>query len=79
MVKEVKEVLDGTGIKVAGWVITSVIVIVGVSFLYTKYIESKKLKVDYMISQYNLDKARKENPDFKPERSWLRKINKMIK
>jgi hypothetical protein len=78
MIDEVKEVLDNTGIKVASWIVTSVVVIVGASFLYTKYIESKKLKVDYMISQYELNKVRKENPDFKPERSWLRRIKKII-
>ena len=71
---DIKEVLDGTGIKVAGWIITSVVVIAGAAFLYTKYIEGKKLKVDYMISQYELQKEKKDNPDFKPERSFLKRI-----
>jgi hypothetical protein len=71
---DVKEFLDGSGIKVAGWVVVSVIVIVGAGFVYTKYIESKKLKVDYLISQFELKKIMKENPDFQPETSWLPKI-----
>jgi hypothetical protein len=71
---DIKEVLDGTGIKVAGWVITGVIVVVGAAFLYTKYIEARKLKVDFLISQYQLEKEKKANPDFKPQRSFLKKI-----
>ncbi|MDD4970808.1 MAG: hypothetical protein PHT07_15380 [Paludibacter sp.] len=71
---DIKEILDGTGIKVAGWVITGTIVVVGAAFLYIKYIEARKLKVDYMISQYQLQKEKKDNPDFRPQRSFLKKI-----
>lgn len=80
MVNDVKQLLDNSGIKVAGWIVTSTIVIVGVAFLYTKYIESQKLRVDYLISQYELYKRAKENPDFTPVKSDLKdQLNKFKK
>jgi hypothetical protein len=79
MINEINGILKGTGFKVAGWIVTSTIVVVGAAYLYRQYLEMRKLKVDYMISQYDLYKAKRDNPDFKPEKSLLRKINKVLK
>lgn len=63
---EVKGMLDQSGVKVAGWLITGTIILIGAMFLYTKYLESRKLHIDYKISQYELQKRMSENPDFLP-------------
>jgi hypothetical protein len=69
MVNEIKEVIKGTGFNVAGWIVTGVIVIVGVAYIYNQYLTIKKLDIDYQISQYELQRYRAENPEFQASKT----------
>jgi|WetSurMetagenome_2_1015567.scaffolds.fasta_scaffold190760_2 hypothetical protein len=79
MISDVKQVLDDSGIKVASWVVTGTIVVVAAGYLYTRYLEAKKLKIDYLISQYQLDKLSKEQPEFTPVKGTIKEQLDKIK
>lgn len=79
MVSEVKQTLDSTGIRIAGWLITGTVIVIGVAFLYTKFLEARKLRVDYLISQYELNKSIKEDPEFSPIKTGVSDQIKSLK
>jgi hypothetical protein len=66
---EIKEVVKSSGFNVAGWVITSTIVIVALAYIYNQYLSIKKLDVDYQISQYQLEREKAENPQFQASKT----------
>lgn len=63
---DVNKYLDASGIRLAGWLITGTILAVGAAFLYIKFLEYRKLRIDYRISKYDLHVREQENPGFTP-------------
>jgi hypothetical protein len=61
----IEKILDNPKVQAFGGVVTVAIVLITAAIIIDKYYSAKKTRQEYILNQYKLEEAKKQNPNLK--------------